>query len=42
MPRFLADLMFLDLQMPEMVGFDVIEKLGLRQLPPTVSVDGLS
>lgn len=33
-----ADLLFLDVQMPEMGGFDVIETLGLRQLPPTVFV----
>lgn len=33
-----ADLLFLDVQMPEMGGFDVVEKLGLRQLPPTVFV----
>lgn len=32
------DLLFLDVQMPEMDGFDVVEKLGLRQLPPTVFV----
>jgi len=33
-----VDLLFLDVQMPEMGGFDVVEKLGLRQLPPTVFV----
>jgi two-component system LytT family response regulator len=33
-----VDLLFLDIQMPERGGFDVVEKLGLRQLPPTVFV----
>src|ERR1700723_1227394 len=33
-----VDLLFLDVQMPEMGGFDVVEQLGLRQLPPTVFV----
>lgn len=33
-----VDLLFLDVQMPEMGGFDVVERLGLRQLPPTVFV----
>lgn len=33
-----VDLLFLDVQMPEMGGFDVVEQLGLRQLPATVFV----
>lgn len=33
-----SDLLFLDVQMPKMGGFDVIETLGLRQLPPTAFV----
>ncbi len=33
-----VDLLFLDVQMPEVDGFDVVAKLGLRQLPPTVFV----
>jgi two-component system, LytTR family, response regulator len=33
-----VDLMFLDVQMPETGGFEVIERLGLQQLPPTVFV----
>jgi two-component system, LytTR family, response regulator len=37
-----SDPLFLDVQMPKMGGFDVIENLGLRQLPPTAFVDGLS
>jgi CheY-like chemotaxis protein len=37
-----SDPLFLDVQMPKMGGFDVIEKLRLRQLPPTAFVDGLS
>lgn len=32
------DLLFLDVQMPEMGGFDVVEQLGVRQLPPTIFV----
>jgi two-component system, LytTR family, response regulator len=33
-----VDLMFLDVQMPETGGFDVVERLGLQHLPPTVFV----
>jgi two-component system LytT family response regulator len=33
-----ADLLFLDVQMPEMGGFDVVEQVGLQHLPPTVFV----
>lgn len=33
-----ADLLFLDVQMPEMDGFAVVEQLGVRQLPPTIFV----
>ena len=33
-----VDLLFLDVQMPGMGGFEVVEKLGLRQLPATVFV----
>lgn len=33
-----VDLLFLDVQMPEMGGFDVIEQIGVRQLPPTIFV----
>lgn len=32
------DLLFLDVQMPEIDGFDVIERIGLRNLPPTIFV----
>src|SRR5271155_3939480 len=31
-----VDLLFLDVQMPEMDGFDVVEQIGLRDLPPTI------
>jgi two-component system, LytTR family, response regulator len=33
-----VDLTFLDVQMPEIGGFEIIERLGLQQLPPTVFV----
>src|ERR1700728_924546 len=33
-----VDLLFLDVQMPEMGGFDVVEQVGLRHLPPTIFV----
>ena len=33
-----VDLLFLDVQMPEMGGFDVVEQLGIRHLPPTIFV----
>jgi two-component system, LytTR family, response regulator len=33
-----VELLFLDVQMPEMGGFDVVEQVGLRQLPPTIFV----
>ncbi|HEY2858542.1 MAG TPA: LytTR family DNA-binding domain-containing protein [Terracidiphilus sp.] len=33
-----VDLLFLDVQMPELGGFDVVERIGLRKLPPTIFV----
>jgi two-component system, LytTR family, response regulator len=33
-----VDLMFLDVQMPETGGFDVVERFGLQHLPPTIFV----
>jgi len=32
------DLLFLDVQMPNIDGFDVLERVGLQHLPPTVFV----
>jgi len=39
-PQSKPDLVFLDVQMPECDGFDVLEMLG-RDLPPAVSCDRL-
>ena len=33
-----VDLLFLDVQMPRVSGFDVVEQVGLRHLPPTIFV----
>jgi len=33
-----TDLLFLDVQMPNIDGFDVLERVGLQHLPPTVFV----
>jgi two-component system LytT family response regulator len=33
-----VDLLFLDIQMPKIDGFDVVERVGLQHLPPTVFV----
>jgi two-component system LytT family response regulator len=33
-----TDLLFLDVEMPKMGGFDVVDRVGLQQLPPTVFV----
>lgn len=33
-----VDLLFLDIQMPKITGFDVVEVVGLQHLPPTVFV----
>jgi two-component system, LytTR family, response regulator len=33
-----VDLLFLDVQMPTIDGFDVVERVGLQHLPPTVFV----
>jgi len=36
------NLLFLDVQMPEMDGFDVVEEIGVESLPPTVFVTAFS
>ncbi|ADV82403.1 LytR/AlgR family response regulator transcription factor [Terriglobus saanensis] len=33
-----VDLLFLDVQMPGITGFDVVEQVGLQHLPPTIFV----
>lgn len=33
-----VDLLFLDVKMPKISGFDVVEQLGLQHLPPTIFV----
>jgi two-component system LytT family response regulator len=33
-----VDLLILDVQMPKVTGFDVVEQVGVRHLPPTVFV----
>src|ERR1700687_1634992 len=33
-----VDLLFLDVQMPRINGFDVVKEIGLPHLPPTVFV----
>jgi two-component system LytT family response regulator len=33
-----VDLLFLDVQMPKVDGFDVVERVGLQHLPPTIFV----
>lgn len=37
-PELAPDLVFLDVQMPEMSGFDVIEAIGQDRMPPVVFV----
>jgi two-component system LytT family response regulator len=37
-PRLKPDLVFLDVQMPEMNAFDVIEAIGVEEMPPVVFV----
>jgi two-component system, LytTR family, response regulator len=33
-----VDLLFLDVQMPKIGGFDVVERVGIQHLPPTIFV----
>jgi CheY-like chemotaxis protein len=33
-----VDLLFLDVQMPKVGGFDVVEQVGLQHMPPTIFV----